>query len=88
MTRYATTVEAFQLPPPKDDDGTFMEWAALVGFTDWESSHNGIAMYVASIYNEGVWINVVPGEWIVKVAPGAFAIVKPEIFEQNFKIEA
>lgn len=87
MTRYTTTVEAFQLPPPKNDDGSFMEWAARVGFTNWESADNGISMYVASIYNEGVWINVEPGDWIVKVANGAFVIVKSEIFEKNFKIE-
>ena len=88
MTRYTTTVEAFQLPPPKDDDGSFMEWARQVGFTDWESGEECITMYMRGPYSEGFWVDVVPGDWIVMVAPGIFSIVKPEAFEQNFKIEA
>ena len=83
MARYTTTVEAFQLPARGDEDtGAFMDWACEVGFTGWESGRDESL----DIYVEGSWVNVAPGDWVVKVADGVFVKMEPEIFEQNYTV--
>jgi hypothetical protein len=76
-------IEAFQLQDPDihtDAADELHEWADAYGFTNWESSTDGVVIQTL----EGAML-ASPGDWIIKGVKGEFYPCKPDIFEATYE---
>lgn len=76
-------IDAFQLQDPDkhtDAADELHEWADSVGFTQWESSADGVVIPTL----EGAML-ASPGDWIIKGVAGEFYLCKPDIFAATYE---
>lgn len=76
-------IEAFQIQDPvvhTDAVDELHEWADAYGFTNWESSVDGVVIQTL----EGAML-ASPGDWIIKGVKGEFYPCKPDIFAATYE---